>query len=370
MAKQLVLVGGGHAHLEIIKNLNLITGRGHRVTLVSPTPFQDYSGMGPGLLSGRFRLAEARFNIARMTTIRGGKFIEAAACGLDPANRTLRLDDGQELSYDVLSLNCGSAVGLPAPKTALGTSIFPVKPISNLFHARQKIIAASRQKSERLRLLIIGGGPAGCEVTGNLQEMVRSENISADIVLVAGSRLLSTFPEAVRNKTRELLAREELQLLEGVHVSRLQSRRAELDDGRTIDFDIAFVASGIEPNLPFEQSDWCSANGLKVNRFLQSPFYPELFGGGDCIDFQPRPLDRVGVYAVRQGPVLRQNLLACLGKKPLTEFSPQKSYLLIFNLGLGRAVATGYGLHWSGRSARLFKTFLDRSFMKKYQEIG
>lgn len=366
--KHLVLVGGGHAHLSILKQLRSFTSRGHRVTLVSPLPFHDYSGMGPGLLSGKHRLAEARFNIARMTTIRGGRFIEAAAVAIDPVKKTINLSDGETINYDVVSFNCGSEVTLPMPKTAIGKSIFPVKPIVNMFYVRQKIIEEARNNKKPLRLLVIGGGPAGCEVAGNLQALSYDEGIHATITLVTGSCLLPEFSDSTRRTTRKLLACHPLQLLEGAFINKLHANQADLDDKRTIHFDFAIVATGISPPDFFSNSSLSDhAEGLLVNDDLQSPAFPEIFGGGDCIHRQSKPLKKVGVHAIRQSPILRHNLLAALEGKPLQKFLPQKQFLLIFNLGMGRAVATGYGISWSGFPALLLKSHLDQSFVKKFQ---
>ncbi len=368
MGKHLILVGGGHAHLAILNKTREFTARGHRVTLVSPSPFHDYSGVGPGLLSGRYRLAEARFNVARMAAAGGGHFVEASAAGIDPANRRLILDDGTNLGYNVISFNCGSRVAFAAPDESLGKTVFPVKPIANLYHARQRIIEAGRD-SKKPRLLVIGGGPAGCEVTGNLQELVEQERLEADIVLVAGARLLDSFGEGVRERVRSQLSRRPIRLLEGIRVSALQARQADLDDGRSVAFDFCFLASGIAPAGPFAGSPLAGGgNGLRVNSFLHSPFHPDIFGGGDCIDYLPRPLDKVGVYAVRQSPVLHHNLMAALEDRAMIKFQAQTHYLLIFNLGLNRALATGYGVCWTGRSALYLKSFLDRRFIRSFRE--
>jgi len=105
-----------------------------------------------------------------------------------------------------------------------------------------------------------------------------------------------------------------------------------------------------------------------VNRFLQSTAHPEVFGGGDCICFEPRPLAKVGVYAVRQNPVLLQNLQRALGGGELIPFTPQKDYLLAFNMGDGTAVVRWKSLVFDGRIGFALKDYLDRRFMKMFQE--
>jgi NADH dehydrogenase FAD-containing subunit len=92
-----------------------------------------------------------------------------------------------------------------------------------------------------------------------------------------------------------------------------------------------------------------------------------VFGGGDCIALAGRRLARVGVYAVREAPVLFHNLLATLEGRPLRRFRPQRRYLLIMNLGDGTGLATWGGLWWYGRLAFWLKDRIDRAFLKEYQ---
>ncbi|MBT8360733.1 MAG: pyridine nucleotide-disulfide oxidoreductase, partial [Deltaproteobacteria bacterium] len=112
-----------------------------------------------------------------------------------------------------------------------------------------------------------------------------------------------------------------------------------------------------------------SDGGLLVNQCLQSTQYPNIFGGGDCIYFEPSPLDRVGVYAVRQNPVLLNNLKAYLAGEALQPFDPGGSYLLIYNLGGGIGILYKWSLIFSGRLAFRVKDYIDRKFMEKFQSF-
>jgi NADH dehydrogenase FAD-containing subunit len=109
--------------------------------------------------------------------------------------------------------------------------------------------------------------------------------------------------------------------------------------------------------------------GMAVNRYLQSIRYNTLFGGGDCIYFQEAPLDKVGVYAVRQNPILCHNLMASMQGEALRAFEPGGDYLLIFNLGDGTGIFHKRWLSFGGRSAFLVKNYLDRKFMRKFQAL-
>ncbi|OGR30380.1 MAG: hypothetical protein A2005_02900 [Desulfuromonadales bacterium GWC2_61_20] len=371
MKKHLVLAGGGHAHLTILKELAAFTGRGHRVTLISPEPFHFYSGMGPGLLGGSYRPEEVRFDVRAMVERAGGVFIAGEVERVDAAARRLILHSGAEISYDVASFNIGSRVPLERLGGA-GPGVVPVKPIARLAEARAAILARATSASEPLRLVVVGGGPAGIEIAGNLCRLVEEHKVSAAISLVAGSRLLGGFPPRLRRKAFASLARRQVTLCEGSRVVAVNHNRAVLDDGRFLVYDFAFVATGVVPPELFRQSQLPVGpdGALLVNARLQCTAHPELFGGGDCIHFAPRPLDKVGVHAVRQNPILLHNLLAALENSTLRGYAPQRDYLLIFNLGDGRGLLRRNGLVVDGRPAMRLKDWIDRRFMRRFQVCG
>ncbi len=129
------------------------------------------------------------------------------------------------------------------------------------------------------------------------------------------------------------------------------------------------MAAGVIPSPIFENSGLAVGpdKGLRVNQYLQSVEDPKIFGGGDCIHFQPRPLDKVGVYAVRQNPVLYHNLMAAFDGGPLKAFDPGPDYLLVFNLGGKKGVLRKKNIVFSGRLAFTIKDYIDTKFMNKFQ---
>jgi NADH dehydrogenase FAD-containing subunit len=145
MGKHLVIVGGGHAHLKVLKNLNTFKTMGNDVTVVSANAFHYYSGMGPGLLSGIYRPQEVRFNIRKMVEDRGGIFIENKAVKIDPEKKQIYLQTGDRLEYDVASFNTGSFVPLGSLAKS-DDSVVPMKPIKNLLNARQMITEGLKKK--------------------------------------------------------------------------------------------------------------------------------------------------------------------------------------------------------------------------------
>jgi len=140
MGKHLVLAGGGHAHMTVLLRLGDFTGKGHRVTVISPSAYHYYSGMGPGMLSGMYEPREIRFNIRKMAVERGASFIEDSAVRIDPGAKTILLASGGETPYDVASFNTGSRVPVECLSPGRNGTMIPVKPIINLYRACLEIL--------------------------------------------------------------------------------------------------------------------------------------------------------------------------------------------------------------------------------------
>lgn len=366
MGRHLVLVGGGHAHLTTLMSIGRFVERGHRVTVIGPFPCHYYSGMGPGMLGEFYSPEEIRFEIKKMAENRGAAFIEGRVMRIDPKKRRLRLLSGETVDYDVASFNIGS--GVPGGLIAgTGEGILPVKPIENLIHAKSRILRLIGEKEPEL--LVVGGGPSGLEVAGNLWRLVRNHGGKARIVLFAGGRLLSGFPGKARKLALDSLAPRGVVVHENTPVHRIENGRAITEAGRVCTFDLCLLAVGVKPAQLFAQSGIPTGDdgGLLVNEHLQSVRHPEIFGGGDCIRFAPAPLDKVGVYAVRENPVLRDNLLSAMEDGQLTPFRPQRRYMLIFNLGDGKGILCRNSRALNGRLAFLLKDHIDRKFMKRFR---
>jgi NADH dehydrogenase FAD-containing subunit len=370
MGKHLVFVGGGHAHLTALLHLAEYTQRGHRVTVISASPYHYYSGMGPGLLSGIYRPQEIRFHIKKLTEDRGGVFIENRVTRIDPENRQLFLQSQERVHYDVVSFNTGSEVPSEGLISTLQENIFPVKPITHLLQARRFILRSIKNQS--LNFIVAGGGAAGVEISANLWRLVEKNRGKARITLIAGRRLLGGFPDKVRNLALKSLRRKNIEVIEGNHIREIKTDTAILGDERRMTFDVVFLALGIKPSPLFRDSGLLTGEdgGLLVNTCLQSVAHSEIFGGGDCVSLAGRQLSKVGVYAVRQNLILFSNLLAALEGRQMEIFRPQQDYMLILNTGDGRGILWKKTFVWEGRLSFFLKNMIDRRFMKKFQVSG
>jgi len=369
MKKHLVFVGGGHAHLTALLHVKDYIDRGHRVTLISSSGYHYYSGMGPGMLSGIYRPQEIRFHVRKMAEDRGAAFLEDRALRILPAEKTIILDSGAAVQYDLVSFNTGSEVSAD-PHNPSRENVFTVKPIINLLKAKQYILQNTGQQESRI--IVIGGGPAGVEIAGNVWRLIRDNGRKAQIAFFAGTKLLKNFPERVRSLVRASFQEREIRIIEGRHMKALGKNSVILDDASEIAFDMAFLATGVKPASLFKDSGLPTGQdgGLLVNSYLQSVDHPEIFGGGDCISLKGQPLAKVGVYAVRQNPVLYKNIFAALEGGEFMTFTPQKDYLLIFNLGNGKGVFWRDRLIWNGRLSFILKDYIDRRFMRQFQVSG
>lgn len=369
MKKHLVLGGGGHAHMVALANLNTLVEKGHSVSVVGPSEYHYYSGMGPGMLGKTYTPEDIRFATRHVVEKQGGAFYLDEIVRVLPREKTVRLKSGVILKYDVLSLNIGSGVdndfSMDDPM-----DVFTVKPIEKLMTLQKRLIQVLDSSPKKIG--IIGGGPSTVEVAGNIWQLARHDRLfMPDMTILSGKRFMNRFRTRVRSKIKRYLEKRKIKIHENRRVSSISNRSVITDSGERYQFDLVVVATGVRPSAVIRNSGLpCGPDGgLRVNRFLQCPEYPEIFGGGDCMYFEPQPLDKVGVYAVRQNPVLFHNLMAALEGEGLVPFDPGGDYLLVFNMGGGIGVLEKRGITLGGRTAFIIKDYIDRKFMKRYQAL-
>ena len=369
MRKHLVLIGGGHAHMMTLENIGEFVEKGFKVTVIGPSFYHYYSGMGPGMLGGTYSPDDIRFATRDVVEKQGGIFVKDKVDRIDPDKKEIYTQTGHTFSYDVLSFNAGSYVPMQkAPENS--NNIYPVKPIEKLMEAADKLKVLFSQK--KIMVSIVGGGPSSAEIAGNVRQLAKKVNKHMpDIRIFAGKKFMAKFPESVRSRVFSSLHNRDIQILETGYVKEIKPDEICLESGETFSTDFIFIAMGVIPSTIFEESGLPVGpdKGLLVNKYLQSVKYPEIFGGGDCIYFEDQPLDKVGVYAVRENPVLLYNLMATLKGDDLETFDPGPEYLLIFNIGDGLGVFKKKWLVFSGKIAFMIKDYIDRRFMNKFQAI-
>ncbi|MEO5756353.1 MAG: FAD-dependent oxidoreductase [Mesorhizobium sp.] len=364
MNKRVILVGAGHAHLHILKQARTLTGLGATVAIVAEDDFW-YSGMATGMLGGSISPDADRVGIEALTSSAGATLHRGSMVALDRNVREVVLHNGQRLGFDLLSLNLGS---LPPPLPGKVDAITPVKPIRSLVELRHRIEKGwLSSHSHHLRVAVVGGGVTAVEIAANLSALAQLNRRSVSIVVYSRSEPLAGIPRGAASALLRHLGKSGVDVRWPATVASVAEEGVCLNDRSSEDFDFVINATGlVPPRLAGELGLAANADGaLVVDKFLRSKLDPEIFAVGDCAAFDGHALPRVGVYAVRQAPVLLANLCASLSGSPLTAFVPQKRYLSIVGLGTSALMMRG-SLWFKGPPALWLKRRIDKRFVDSY----
>lgn len=338
----------------------------YHVTVIGPSDYHYYSGMGPGMLGGFYTPEDIRFATRHVVEKQGGRFILGKAVKVVPEKKIVYTESGNEVPYDVVSFNAGSQIPMPDIEGSMD-NIYTSKPIERLLEARDRIRKSLEERS--LRIGVIGGDPSSVEIAGNVWRLSKNAKNSAEITVFAGSVLMTHLSEGIQNRARKSLIKRGVKVLEGNRVAGIKDNNVILNTGDNYPFDFIFLSLGVKPNPIFKNSGLPVGpyDGLLVNKYLQCTEYKDIFGGGDCIYFKKQPLNKVGVNAVRENPILVNNLRAQLEGKALQPFDPGGDYLLIFNMGDETGIFKKKWITFGRKLAFKIKNYIDCKFMKKFQ---
>ena len=371
LLKDLVLVGGGHAHVHVLKSFGMKPMPGVRLTLIGRDVETPYSGMIPGFVAGTYSFDECHIDLARLATWTGVRLIHAEATGLDRENRRVLLKNRPPIAYDVLSIDVGSAPNVGAIPGAAAWAT-PVKPIAEL--GRRWLAFVERMKDWRgpLRIVVVGGGAGGIELAMAIDHRLRLAAKSAElqVAVVSKGEILETQAEAARDKMRAIFERRDIKLLEKTASERIAQTTVHLADGQSLQADAVFVVTEASP------ATWFATTGLPLDErgffaiddTLRSTGDHLIFAVGDCASVLNHPRPKAGVFAVRQGPPLADNLRRVLLGQAPRPFTPQRRYLSILGTGDGDAVATRGGWAIEGAWVWRWKDHIDRKWMRMYRE--
>ncbi len=361
---RIVLVGAGHAHLYVARHARRLVALGADVLLIDPGDFW-YSGLATGVLGGHYECDHDRIDPAHVIEREGGTFIRDHVDRVELSSRVLTLRGGEMVRWDIVSFNVGSVTSTDGIAGAARAT--PAKPISGLCALRHTL-EAMHAAHGRIDAVVIGGGATGCEIALNLRSLARRRHWEATVTLVCGGLpLIEDFPAGAQTWMLTTLAERSVRIVQG-RVSSIGDDVVTMASGERISMHAAILATGLRAPLLMESLGLpASREGLHVNRYLHSPVAPRVFAAGDCAQFLPRPLPNLGVFGVRQAPILLHNLAATLRGRALRTYRPQARYLTILNAGDGTALARWGHLWWQGISAMKLKEFLDLRFLDNYR---
>jgi len=366
----LVLVGGGHSHVEVLRDWAREPMPAVRLTVLVDRPTAVYSGMVPGFVAGHYSLHDIEIDLRGLARRTDAAWVGAKATQLDPQERRLRVEGAPPVSYDTVSFDVGSTVsGLDRPgvmEHALRT-----RPIAEFVRSVDAFIARARSRPG-FRLVVVGAGAAGVELAFAFSARFAREGLRGASVLLleAGPRILAGYPDSAARRIERNARARGIMIRCGTVVAEAHADRLTLENGEALPCD-AFVWVAGAASLPLFDGSGLERDErgfVKVRETLQAVGHDEIFATGDCASLVTEPgLAKAGVYAVREGPVLAENLRARLTGRPLKPYRPQRDFLSLLNLGDGRAVASKWGLSAEGAWAWRLKDWIDRRFVERYR---
>ena len=406
IVKDLVLAGGGHSHVIVLKRFGMKPMPGVGITLICGDVETPYSGMLPGHVAGHYTHDEIHIDLGPLARFANARFYHDEVVGLDPIERTVICRNRPPVPYDVLSIDIGSAPLTDDVPGAAG-SVVPVKPIGNFVARWNALVERVLATEAPVRIGVVGAGAGGVEMVLAMRHGLRArlreaggnpDRLSFDL-FPGGSDVLPTKPSRVRAAFARVLAERDVRVHLDAWIDRVTpgalhaagltgGAEAGAGDGtgygtgypcvlhtaggamHELDEVLWVTAAGAQP--------WLAASGLAtdeggfvaVHPTLESTSHCGVFAAGDCAAVLAHPREKAGVFAVRQGPVLEQNLRRALRGLALKPFRPQRRHLSLISTGDRRAVATRGGtLVLEGDWVWRWKDWIDRRFMRKFAEL-
>jgi len=360
--RDLVLIGGGHTHALVLRSWGMNPLPGVRVTVINPGPTAPYSGMLPGFVAGHYTREELDIDLVKLARFAGARMINGYATGIDKDARTIQVAGRPPIAYDVAAVDVGITSTMP-DLPGFKAHAIPAKPLG-IFASRWD---AFRLQANEPQIAIIGGGVAGAELAMAMAHALRDK--TPTVRLIDRSRVLTALGYKARQKMLTALTASNIEIIEDAEVTEIFAEGIVLRDGRTIRSDFTTGAAGAKPH------DWIAQTGLDlhegfitVDANLQTSV-PEVFAVGDCAHLSHDPRPKAGVYAVREAPVLFDNLRAALSGGTMRPYKPQRDYLKLISMGEKSALAEKFGTAREGPLLWKLKDYIDRKFMDQFDTL-
>ena len=379
VVRDIVLVGGGHSHVGVLRSFAMQPVPGVRITLVCTDAHTPYSGMLPGYVAGHYDYDAVHIDLSRLAQFAGARFIRAEVIGMDRTERRLRLRDRPALAYDLASINIGSTPQVGAVPGAAEHAV-AVKPIHRFNQRWLELLARIDAHAGPATIAVVGGGAGGVELTlamqFRLRATLRAHGRDPDALtfhlFTADAMVLPTHNAAVQRRFADVLRERGVQVHLDAAVQEVQGGRLRTQSGAWFDADeIVWVTQA-------GGAAWLKGTGLalddrgfvRVNDALQSVDDPRVFAAGDVASMDNYRLEKAGVFAVRMAAPLARNLRRALAQQPLQPYRPQRRWLALISTGDRFAVASRGGLSFAGAWVWRWKDWIDRRFMRRFSEFA
>jgi selenide, water dikinase len=371
IARELVLVGGGHSHVIFLRMLGMNPVPGLKVTLISPDTRTPYSGMLPGLIAGHYHEDEVYIDLVPLCRFAGVDFIQSKVSAMDMGEQTVALSGRPAVHYDVLSLDIGSAPALDA--SISNADVISVKPIST-FLARWKTFVRKFESEVVSDIGFVGAGAGGVELCLAVQHFLEKEFPERSFrthLISEGKTILPEFNPSTRIQFERLLATRNIQVHREFRATSAADGVLVSADAREVQLDDIFwiTQASAQPWPSASGLDVDAAGFINVRESLQTVSSNKVFAVGDCATMVNHPRPKAGVYAVRQGKPLFRNVMALLLGSIPKPYKPQSNFLSLISTGPQHAIASRNGFSLQGYWAWRWKNWIDSRFMKRFSEL-
>jgi pyridine nucleotide-disulfide oxidoreductase family protein len=358
--KKLLLLGGGHAHVHVLKSLVDAPLCDVEVTLVSPYTRQVYSGMLPGWVAGHYSLDDCIIPLSPLVAKANVVFHQTAATGIELSRNIVRCADGRDVAFDVLSIDTGPIANVDIIPGAKENAI-TIRPIEAFIESMMRM-KTEIELRRHTNIVFIGAGAGGVELAMAIRHAYGTR---VDITLISAA---DTLPGKVGPRLARIMAERGVRVLANQKAARIAPRAVLLESAEAIDADVIIVATGTsaaawprQAGLATDERDF-----IAVNDYLQSTSHPNVFAAGDCATMINFSRPKSGVYAVRAGPPLNENLRRVLRGDTLKAYEPQTRSLYLVSTGEKYAIASWGNFAMEGKWVWRWKDKIDRAFMAKY----
>ena len=377
VVKDLVLIGGGHAHVQVLRSFGMNPVPGLRVTLIAKDIDTPYSGMLPGFIAGHYTHDQCHIDLQPLARFAGARLIHAEAINIDTASRRVICRDRPDIRYDVLTIDIGSTPDLASVPGAAKYAI-PLKPVDGLARRWQTFLHDFTRAPCQTHFVTVGGGAAGVEIALAIQFHLRglllNQHLDPDMLtftIITRGGILAGHNGGVQRKVRDVLSARGVRLVENTTVEAVDEKRVHYVGGGELTYDQLIWGTDARA------AGWLRETGLalddhgfiKIDACMQALGHSNVFAAGDVASNVEHPRPKAGVFAVRQGPPLTDNLRRAIAGAPAKAFVPQRAFLSLISTGDQAAIASRSWWSASGAWVWRVKDHIDRSWMDKAKAV-
>jgi len=327
-----VIIGCGYAGLQLASDLRTA---GVKFTVIEP---KEYFHHCVAALRAAVEPAWVPRTAIPLSEAFGSSYQQGRVVSLDTEGKVVTLEDGQRISFS----HCVISVGSLGPHPARSTKI-SISELENDCKDFSEAVAAAED------ILIVGGGPVGVELAGEIVEQHKDKNIT--IVSASEELVTPDFDDKFQNCMKSIIEAADVKIKIG-KVTNLESLQKNINVKQTVEVgeekieaDLVISCIGLPPNKASVKSlvpsDQIDDNGrIKVNEFLQVSGHTNIFAVGDCCNTEEH---KMAAFAGAHGETVAKNIVQDLMGGAASPYKrPFVGMLVPFGKSAGAGMFNGF----------------------------